>query len=184
MSVLFPRIQEFSPLFRLADQIEQGARQATQHSRSFAPRFDINETPEHYELHGDFPGINQSDINVEWTDVDTLTISGHTERKHQTSSNGNGYHQPTVEEADDTEAKKDNQTAVAKKSDETAVAQQDPNRPRYLISERFSGSFHRSFQFPSRIDQDAVKASMKNGVLTIVVPKVTRSKESRKITIE
>ena len=62
---------------------------------------------------------------------------------------------------------------------------QQPAQPqsKYWVSERSVGEFHRSFQFPARVDQDAVKASMKNGVLKIVVPKAV-NKPGRRIAIE
>lgn len=56
--------------------------------------------------------------------------------------------------------------------------------PTYLISERTFGDFERRFTFPVSIDQDGVRASMKNGILTIVVPKKSeRLNNKRKIVI-
>jgi len=55
--------------------------------------------------------------------------------------------------------------------------------PKYWVSERSVGEFRRDFSFPARIDQDAVKASLKNGVLSIVVPKA-KAVKSKKVTIE
>lgn len=40
--------------------------------------------------------------------------------------------------------------------------------------ERTTGSFRRRFTLPARVDDDAVKASTKDGVLTITVPKENR----------
>lgn len=54
---------------------------------------------------------------------------------------------------------------------------------KYWISERSVGEFERRFSFPGRVDQDAVKASLKNGVLSVVVPKVL-AREARRIQIE
>lgn len=42
---------------------------------------------------------------------------------------------------------------------------------RYHIVERSTGSFSRSIKFPVPVDPLAVKAGMKNGVLTVTVPK-------------
>ncbi len=42
---------------------------------------------------------------------------------------------------------------------------------RYYSSERNYGSFSRSFTLPSGIDADHVSADLKNGVLTVVLPK-------------
>jgi HSP20 family protein len=41
----------------------------------------------------------------------------------------------------------------------------------YYLVERFYGSFSRSFTMPSGVDAGAVKAELKDGVLTMTVPK-------------
>ncbi|KAH7397572.1 HSP20-like chaperone [Cadophora sp. MPI-SDFR-AT-0126] len=46
-----------------------------------------------------------------------------------------------------------------------------PNGHKILLSERLTGEFHRTFAFPSAVDEKSVKASMENGVLSLVVPK-------------
>ncbi|KAF2635893.1 HSP20-like chaperone [Massarina eburnea CBS 473.64] len=48
---------------------------------------------------------------------------------------------------------------------------------------RFHGSFERTFRFPERIDAATVKASLKNGLLSITVPK-TKAPEVRRILIQ
>jgi HSP20 family molecular chaperone IbpA len=197
MSVLLPRFQEFSPLFRLADEIDRATRAQAQSAnvRSFAPRFDVKETKEAYELFGEVPGVEQSNINIEWSDERTLTISGHTEKNYESgnvadvtevaepaetdNSNGN-YHKPTVEEAGEGTATS-TETAVTTTSDKP-VAQKAP-KSRYWIAERSVGSFNRTFQFPSRVDHDGVKANLKDGILNIAIPKA-KAREPRKVTIE
>ena len=69
-------------------------------------------------------------------------------------------------------------SAVTKKQDAEVEDQ-----PTYWVSERSVGEFHRQFGFPSRVDQDHVKASLKNGILNIVVPKA-QAQQARKISIE
>lgn len=46
----------------------------------------------------------------------------------------------------------------------------------YLRTERTFGGFKRSFTLPTSVVEDKVKASFKNGVLTIHVPKAEKSK--------
>lgn len=53
---------------------------------------------------------------------------------------------------------------------------------KYWVSERSVGEFQRRFQFPGRVDQEAVKASLKNGILSVIVPKAIKAE--KKITIE
>jgi len=188
---LFPRFtQEISPIFRLLDDYDRASRHALRHVdqglRSFSPKFDVKELKDSYELHGEFPGIEQKDINIEWTDGNTLTISGRTEIVREEGERPQGfieegesskehYHKPTVEdEAAETQVAKKGEQGVAKKEDDA---------PKYWVSERSVGEFSRSFSFPTRVDQDAVKASLKNGILSIVVPKAKAAK-ARKVNIE
>ena len=53
----------------------------------------------------------------------------------------------------------------------------------YYRVERSYGSFRRSLALPSGVDVDSIKASSKDGVLSIHIPKV-ESKKSRKVEIE
>jgi HSP20 family protein len=46
----------------------------------------------------------------------------------------------------------------------------------YVRTERFYGSFHRSFTLPSPVDVSQVKASYKNGVLEVLLPKKEEAK--------
>ena len=49
----------------------------------------------------------------------------------------------------------------------------------YYACERSYGSFVRSFTMPSGVDTDNVHAEMKNGVLTIKVPKPAESRTKK-----
>lgn len=68
------------------------------------------------------------------------------------------------------------------------VAEHEPAKAaepsfKYWVSERSVGDFERRFSFPGRVDQEAVKASLRNGILSVVIPKVV-AKEARRINIE
>lgn len=54
-------------------------------------------------------------------------------------------------------------------------------RAGYLRSERTFGSFKRSFSLPATVVEDKIKASFKNGVLTVNVPKAEKSKSKNVI---
>ncbi|KAF6235891.1 hypothetical protein HO173_006087 [Letharia columbiana] len=54
---------------------------------------------------------------------------------------------------------------------------------KYWVSERSVGEFERRFSFPGRVELENVKASLSNGILSVVVPKVL-AKDSRRINIE
>lgn len=53
---------------------------------------------------------------------------------------------------------------------------------RFLLQERPSGSFQRSIELPDDVDADNVEAELKNGVLTVRLPKSELAKP-RKIKI-
>ncbi|KAL9067235.1 MAG: hypothetical protein Q9161_007035 [Pseudevernia consocians] len=72
-------------------------------------------------------------------------------------------------------------TASVAPSTETKEAAEPSSK--YWVSERSVGEFERRFSFPGRVELDAVKASLSNGILSVVVPKIV-AKEPRKINIE
>jgi HSP20 family protein len=55
----------------------------------------------------------------------------------------------------------------------------------YHLVERSYGSFSRSVRLPAEVQEDTVKASYKDGILTIALPKTERAKERAiKIAVE
>lgn len=181
--------------------------------RSFNPRFDVKEAGSAYELQGDLPGFEQKDLEIEFVDERTLVIKGRhsfssegnpvdetvaqrntPENLSDTASNHSAsYQRPSVEdeyvdagaESQDV-AKATDQSAGNDKTNETSkqptqVAAEQPSK--YWVSERSTGEFERRFAFPGRVNQEEVRASLKNGILSIVVPKMVE-KESRRIAIE
>lgn len=53
----------------------------------------------------------------------------------------------------------------------------------WQVSERFIGDFRRTFNFPAAIDQDHTQARLKNGVLSLEVPKSARTHSKKKVDI-
>jgi HSP20 family molecular chaperone IbpA len=219
MSFFAPFAQELTPLFRVLEDFDRASR--TSGVRFFQPKFDLKELKDAYELHGELPGIEQKDVSIEWTDGNTLTISGKTEKTVERgtrpaaagaiedaptasgaiqaapeaaesgTSNNEHYRQPSVADEGADEASTvndDNNTALtpattnAGEVAKTAETQQQPEA-KYWVSERSIGEFHRSFRFPTRVDHEAVKASLKNGILSILVPKA-QAPRPRKIEIQ
>ncbi|KAF4630657.1 hypothetical protein G7Y89_g7481 [Cudoniella acicularis] len=199
---LFPRsfITEpsFTPLFRLLDEFDNyrsgSFANATGTSlKTFSPKFDVKENQNSYELHGELPGIEQKDVEIEFTDAHTLTIRGRTERTYESGTRPAGFVKGPVASGAITEGgetdgghKVPHKATVedegAASTTEVAKKEEPKEESKYWASERSVGEFSRSFSFPVRVDQDHVKASMKNGILSILVPKMKKH-ESRKITI-
>ncbi|EEA19200.1 hypothetical protein TMatcc_010251 [Talaromyces marneffei ATCC 18224] len=185
---LFHRSGDFAPLFRLLDDYDlhrsgrDGQTPASSSISSFAPRFDVRESKDAYHLDGELPGIAQKDVEIEFSDPQTLTIKGRSVREYHTLPENENPHAPKPASVEDAPESSD-ETAVQKSSDKKEVSKAQGNGYKYWVSERSVGEFHRSFNFPSRVDHNGVKASLKNGVLTVTVPKAAPP-TSRKITIE
>jgi len=191
-----PFDNSFRSLFRamddLASNYETMQSPASTAIRAFSPKFDVVEVEGAYNLHGELPGLDQKDISIEFTDPHTLVIKGRTEHRYESGpedqQNGDSgritdasSHKATVED----EQPNDNGTAVATTdANKKDLIKDGENKTKFWVSERSVGEFHRSFAFPSRVDHEAVKASLKHGLLSITVPKLAASKGSRKINID
>lgn len=73
------------------------------------------------------------------------------------------------------------EAAPAKDDNEKDEHEKD-NKPKFWVRERSTGRFERGFRFPSLVDRANVKANLKDGVLSIVVPKAER--KERRIVVE
>lgn len=207
---LYSSESSFTPLFRLLDDFDNYSRQSGgsgSHGRrsglpSWQPKFDVRETADNYELHGELPGMNKDNVNVEFADPQTMVIRGRVERTYTAGTlpvgaqiedasaagaiaeggeepRASSPHQATVEDEDAAQ----NQAVQSKAaSDEAEVQKQPVDKAKYWLTERSVGEFSRSFSFPSRIDQDAVTAGFKDGILSITVPKA-KAHEARRIAI-
>lgn len=195
MATLFPRHANngFDTLLRLLDtsgEVPHHSRQS--HNRTFAPKFDVREGKTGYELHGELPGIKQEDIDIEFVDSATLVIKGRTAREVTKSSDDEGTKAGKIEDKPSTSHKATVEDEPAETSLTTGkrengtveTRREEPSTYRYWVSERSVGEFHRTFSFPGKVDRDAVKASLKDGILTVAIPKqIKKEAESKKITI-
>lgn len=175
----------FNELQRLSDNLP-----TTQGNNSsfFAPKFDVKETPQAYELQGELPGIAQKDITIEFADENTLTVKGRTEhhREQGAPSTSEAHHEHSTEAEPASRGKNESSTELTTTAgtDNKQVSTPQKNHT-YWVSERSVGEFSRSFSFPNKVDQESVKASLKHGILSIIVPKMTKPQPTtRRITVE
>jgi HSP20 family protein len=69
----------FTPFFRFIDDFNTYANQGSGENANatFTPKFDIYEHKHSFTLHGELPGVEQKDIDIEFSDpeVSNSTIS-------------------------------------------------------------------------------------------------------------
>ncbi|KAH6635896.1 HSP20-like chaperone [Chaetomium tenue] len=222
---------KFFPLFRLLSDFDnysqegrgasvasapaarqQRAKQTRPQPITVHPRFDVRETEEAYELHGELPGLERENISIEFPEHQTIVISGSVERNYASDSTKDtaaleptpsetnteteeprrNSHQATVEddpEDDNTptssrasspwmDVAKPVAHAAAEETTQTP-AQAPKNQSKYWLRERSVGRFSRTITFPARIDEDNATAALKNGILSITVPKAKVSTPTR-----
>ncbi|KAK3898094.1 30 kDa heat shock protein [Staphylotrichum tortipilum] len=180
----------FSSLFRMLDDFERYAGQQLTGSHgshnvaTFSPKFDVTEQDKEYVLQGELPGVAPENVDIEFTDGQTLVVRGHSERSHTEGDAG------LLEEPKETKkieagegSKKVAAAASTSKGKEATPEAETKPKARYWLSERSYGEFSRVFTFPSPVDEDKVRATFKDGVLDISVPKAEK-KGGKKISIQ
>lgn len=148
----------FTTLFRLLDdfdsysreaQAPQSQQQQQQCSRprhhirrtvttTFRPKFDVRETQTAYELHGELPGIEKENLNIEFTDPQTIVVRGHVERTYESKPEAEEQAvpvttaTPAAEPASDEKTSDDNDDTASNASSHGwhhATVEDDPEEP-------------------------------------------------------
>jgi len=108
----------------------------------FAPRVDIKEQGNHYEITAELPGVDKKDIHIHVKDG-ILTLEA-----------------------------------------ETVQEDKEEKKGKVIRQERRYGKFMRSFNLGEDIQESDIKASFKDGVLTLEAPKIAaKEKERRRIEV-
>ena len=201
------QLAQFDSFFQEVDQSLSVAK------KSFQPRFDIQEESDKFVLQGELPGVQPEHLQVEFVDQNTLVIKGKVVRQesHGTppiekpqeevkdvslsgalpdtqSESDINYHKASVEDENDPAAESTTTPAAEEqitKAPSQEVTKESPApQTHYWVSERTIGEFQRAFKFPGKVNQDQVKAALKNGILTVSVPKLAEQDHRRKIAIQ
>lgn len=199
--------KDFSPILNYIDEFDRHFSHRHRFMNCFIPRFDLEEDEHNYYLYGDIPGATVNEITVEANDDHTLVVYGKTgrpgpERMGENVGEGpqgemKGEGQAPVQEqqqfAPPPTAPEPAHTSAPSHSHHTRhltspfstspppMPRIAPNGHKILLSERLVGEFHRTFAFPTAVDEKGVKASMENGVLSLVVPKREVREEKKKV---
>ncbi|EPQ66676.1 hypothetical protein BGT96224_4370 [Blumeria graminis f. sp. tritici 96224] len=158
-------------------------RNIHQITKSFSPKFDVKELGDSFELHGELPGIDQKNVDIEFTDASTLTMKGRIERSYSKGTPPAGFVEGETEKAaiygeEKCGAIKQDNSVSVKKSENS-----NTSREKFWVMERIIGEFSRSFAFRVLVNQENVRASMKDGILSVMIPK-SKKQENRKISIQ
>ncbi len=113
-----------------------------------APAVDIIENENNYVIEAEMPGFNQDEIDVKVED-NVLTISA-------------GL---PGEKTDEKVNENENQKANSEKS-----------QGEYLVRERYSRSYTRSFSLPKDVDAEQIEGNYKNGILRLELTKKAEAK--------
>jgi HSP20 family molecular chaperone IbpA len=116
----YPQETTFQNLFRLLDDFDsyyQAKPQPKGNCRpaarlpSFNPRFDVRETENTYELHGELPGIEKKDLSIDFNDQN-ITVHGRIQRSYSAGTPPVGLlEQDNINTEKQPEANNDNTSA-------------------------------------------------------------------------
>ncbi|KAJ3061267.1 hypothetical protein HK102_009176 [Quaeritorhiza haematococci] len=148
-----------------------GALQSLQGGRNF-PAVDVKETDKSYVLEAEVPGLKRDQVDIQVVDNNTIVLSGHYESRVESGTPPTTQAEPQSTQAQGTAESSSSDVITQGESGQRAVttAAEQP-RETYWAVERQVGSFRRSFTLPQAVDPEKVSASLKDGVLTVVVPK-------------
>jgi HSP20 family protein len=133
------------PLRDLRAWQERLERLAAQGGSAWDPPIDVYETPSRYVITAEVPGLTREQIELAVQDS-RVTIRGVRPGAGPPASG------PPA-------------------SGPTASGHETPAR-RYHQVERGHGSFQRTFEFVDAVDQDGITADLRQGVLTVTLPKL------------
>jgi HSP20 family protein len=155
--------------------------------KTFSPKYDLIEFSGSFSLHSELPGVQQDDIKIEFTDPQTMTIRGRSERSYTSGAPPVGLTEGSITRGAIPKASKSHETAVKDESvtkketctDTPQPLQAEMPEEKYWLSERSTREFSQSFIFHVRVNQDHVQALIKNGLLSIVVLKAQKRESCR-----
>ena len=124
---------------------------------SWTAPMDIVESPTHYHVAADLPGLKKEDISINFDDAtEKVCIKG--TRPHP------GYLRSMLKAQPD---------SVVRREEDTTM--ELPASGNTLLNERGFGTFERCFHFPSSVDKAKISAQFEAGLLHVALEKTTIS---------
>ncbi|KAJ1332601.1 hypothetical protein BSLG_008230 [Batrachochytrium salamandrivorans] len=157
------------------------------------PLMDVHETEQAYVVSAEVPGVPRNSLNCEVVHGDTLVISGKfiagadkgaSEVAPDNVNVGSDNAAAGSDSITDTDHNQDRASAGEIETTAEKGGKAVLDNATMHTNERVYGSFRRSISFASRIDAAKLKATLKDGVLTVQIPKDADTSESVSICVE
>ncbi|CAG7853890.1 SubName: Full=Uncharacterized protein {ECO:0000313/EMBL:CCA67934.1} [Serendipita indica DSM 11827] len=139
------------------------------------PDMDIVCSDETFTVTVELPGLQKKDVDISVKD-NVLTISGE--------------FITTPQQPDDTPEPYDGFDIMEDDAEEVLLEKEgdkddDDKKPKFILHERRAGKFRRCIRLPPWVDVEKIKATMADGVLTLVIqkPEPEKGEPARKISI-
>jgi HSP20 family molecular chaperone IbpA len=186
--------RNFQPLFRLLDDFDRyvAGSSSARTMPTFQPKFDVRESDAAFELHGELAGVERDNIHIEFTDSSTIMIRGRVERSYSAGTPIDTPVTGAITEAGEEKIEKEGSAEKDKKTETDKSGHTDPalkatvqdeatskKAAKYWLTERSIGEFTRTFTFPAPVEPSGVTANLKDGVLTVVIPKSKKHEACR-----
>lgn len=201
--------RDFSRILNYVDELDRHFARRHHLINCFIPRFDLEEDSQLYYLYGEIPGSRVDDITIEPRDKNILVIYGTTRRNEvelgsQNKNNDILMRSPTqvASTGNNQEVELEPSALLDKPSRvpphshhhtpggttsyiEATSPSKANHRPtrKILLNERLVGDFHRTFALPTPIVEESIRATLEDGVLTVLIPKINGIERAKRIPI-
>jgi len=189
--------RDFNHVLSYVDELDRHFSHRHHLVNCVVPRFDLEEDSQLYYLYGEVPGAKADDIAIEPRDKNTLVICGTIHRPDAKTVKANDPLAESTTEGTSTKNNTETQRPILTdkvshgpqhthsltREDGTTsyIPLAGSSKPSHrtthktLLNERLLGDFHRTFIFPTPVVEEAVQATLDDGILTVLIPKMERS---------
>lgn len=142
---------------------------------------DVTENDNGYQIEASMPGVNPDDVQIT-VRGDTLTIRGEVNRtetitpEQQGQQAQGGQSQGQSQSKQQTQAQTQAQPQAQAQHSQQGQQGQPRQHEHQLARERFYGTYFRQVTLPTAVNADKAKASFKNGILYLTLPKAEEAK--------